>query len=106
MQKTTGKLKRLVGKRETSQTRSLGIERDSDLSAGERSVLSLFRNFRMSPGRMLCLCKPDTERFSRSLISLIERQLLQAERYTGGYSLTPAGYLEIRSGAATAKKPR
>jgi hypothetical protein len=69
------------------------------LSRGECSVLRLFREFMMVPGKMLCLSKADAETYAAPLVCLIERKFLTPERFSGGYSLTTAGYVAMRANA-------
>jgi hypothetical protein len=66
------------------------------LSDGECKVLNVFREFMMSPGKMLCLNKADVELYSKSLITLIGKRFLVPEKFSGGYSLTQAGFNAMR----------
>jgi hypothetical protein len=62
------------------------------LTASEQCVLRLFRDYLMTPGRMLCLRGTDLETHNDSLAELTGKGLLVAEIYEGGYSLTAAGF--------------
>lgn len=66
------------------------------LSKPERRVLSTFREYLMSPGRMLCFSGPNLERDRPALILLSEKKLLEKERFKGAYSLTPAGFAAMK----------
>ena len=63
----------------------------------ERVILNVFREYRMTPGKMLCLSQLDSEVYGSSLASLVARKLLVAERYQHGYSLTENGYRTMRA---------
>ena len=62
------------------------------LSPEERSVLKVFRNFLMTPGKMLCLNGPSLESSKAPLAKLTGKGLLVAEDFRGGYSLTEDGF--------------
>jgi hypothetical protein len=66
------------------------------LSAEEHSVLSLFRKYLMTPGKMLCISGSDLENFNIPLAQLSDKGLLVAESYRGGYSLTQAGFAAMQ----------
>jgi hypothetical protein len=70
----------------------------SMLSEEEHSVLSLFRKYLMSPGKMLCLSGKDLEANTEPLDQLTSKGLLVNERFPGGYSLTEAGYAAMKDG--------
>lgn len=67
------------------------------MTPSELSVLSVFRMYQVSAGRMLCFGGDDLEKFNRPLADLTKRGLLTAERFRGGYSLTDAGYAAMKS---------
>lgn len=67
------------------------------LSPSERHVLEVFGKFLMTPGQMLCFCGPELAQYRASFERLVERQLLDPERYKGGYSLTEAGFTAMKS---------
>ena len=76
------------------------------LTASEERVFRTFREYLMTPGRMLCFSGPDLERERATLDLLTDKKLLVKERFEGGYSLTPAGFetmkdCEIRIDAAS-----
>ncbi len=66
------------------------------LSKPERRVLSTFREYLMSPGRMLCFSGPNLERDHPALQLLAEKKLLEKERFKGAYSLTQAGFAAMK----------
>lgn len=65
---------------------------DNDLSRIEESVMDVFREYLMTPGKMLCLHGQQLETFREPLAQLTEKGLLVAEQRHGGYSLTTEGY--------------
>lgn len=69
---------------------------ESSLSPSENSVLSVFRKYGMTPGKMLCLGKPELETFRSPLAQLADKGLLVAEKYEGGYSLTATGFAAMQ----------
>ena len=66
------------------------------LSSEEEAVLGVFRKYLMTPGRMLCFGKPDLDSYRVPLAKLIEKGLLVAEKFQGGYSLTQSGYAAMQ----------
>jgi hypothetical protein len=66
------------------------------LSMSEQRVLQTFRQFRVTPGQMLCFCGPDLARLRAALQRLTEKDLLIEETFQGGYSLTPAGFAAMK----------
>jgi len=64
----------------------------SMLSAGENTVLSVFRKYSMTPGEMLCLSGADLEVFNAPIEQLLSKGLLVEEKNQGGYSLTEVGF--------------
>ncbi len=75
----------------TPQQRNSGRSANG-LTAGERSVLKVFRWYRMTPGHMLCFSGPKHDTHRNSLSQLITKGALTGERFRGGYSLTKHGY--------------
>ena len=71
-----------------------GQERNT-LAQRERAILSVFREYLMTPGKMLCLSQLDREIYGTSLANLVSKKLLIAERYRNGYSLTESGYMAM-----------
>ena len=61
----------------------------------ERAILSVFREYLMTPGKMLCLSQLDRKIYGNSLANLVAKKLLVAERYSNGYSLTESGYMAM-----------
>ena len=55
-----------------------------------------FRQYLMTPGRMLCFSGPDLVRDKAALDLLTDKKLLIKEKFAGGYSLTPAGYAAMK----------
>jgi hypothetical protein len=68
------------------------------LAAEERAVLSVFRRFLMAPNQMLCFSGPDVDKFAEPIAELIEKRLLVAEKFAGGYSLTDEGFAAMKDG--------
>lgn len=66
------------------------------LSTSETNVLRTFREFHMTPNKMLCFYGQDLLGKEEALNSLTRRELLVREKFSGGYSLTHAGYREMR----------
>jgi hypothetical protein len=62
------------------------------LTPNDKAVLRVFRDFLMTTGQMLCFYGNDLDRHKPALASMTERRLLNAERFPGGYSLTPSGF--------------
>jgi len=62
------------------------------LSTAEQRVLGTFRKFLIAPGEMLCFSGPSLENDSPTLESMSKKDLLNKEKFKGGYSLTQAGY--------------
>jgi predicted transcriptional regulator len=62
------------------------------LSAGEVSILAVFRKYLMTPGRMLCLNNTDLGTMKKSLEKLTAAGLLVPEDFKGSYSLTRSGF--------------
>jgi hypothetical protein len=62
------------------------------LSASERTVLASFRQFLVTPGKMLCFYGPNLKKYEVALQVLTEKELLVEEKFRGGYSLTRAGF--------------
>jgi hypothetical protein len=74
------------------------------LSAGEKSVLTVFRRYLVKPGEMLCFSGPELKRRSLSLRKLTEKNMLTKEKFAGGYSLTNDGFSAMRREPATVEK--
>lgn len=66
------------------------------LSTTEQQVLKAFRTYLMTPNKMLCFCGPDLDQKSAALESLTQKDFLNRESFRGAYSLTMAGYDEMR----------
>ncbi len=62
------------------------------LSSMERKILNVFRDYKMTPGKMLCFTGPDLEKFGVKLNQLTSMGLLMAEKRKGSYSLTESGF--------------
>jgi hypothetical protein len=62
------------------------------LSDSEQRVLGTFRQYLMTPNRMLCFSGPDLQKNRAALKSLTEKALLSEAAFRGGYSLTRAGF--------------
>ncbi len=66
------------------------------LSTAEQRVFRTFRQYLMTPGKMLCFSGPDLERDRDALKLLTDKKLLVKERFKGGYSLTPSGFAAMK----------
>lgn len=69
------------------------------LSTSETNVLKTFRQFHMTPHKMLCFSGQDLKGKAEALASLTQKQLLTREKFAGGYSLTQAGYVKMQRSA-------
>ena len=58
----------------------------------EQAILGVFRDYLMTPGKMLCLSSLDRKVYGPSLAKMVDKQLLTAESFKDGYSLTASGY--------------
>jgi len=93
-------------KRTRKATRRLNPESGSaeggeaPLSANEQSVLAVFRQFMMSPNRMLCFSGKDHLDLGEALLQMVEKKLLVAEKFLGSYSLTDTGYAAMQASGA------
>lgn len=67
------------------------------LSTSEENVLLTFRQYLMTPNKMLCFYGPKLEQSQPALESLIKKEFLVEERFNGAYSLTRAGYAAMNS---------
>ncbi|MEZ6120748.1 MAG: hypothetical protein R3C28_29805 [Pirellulaceae bacterium] len=67
------------------------------LSKGEKTVLRMFEQYLMAPGKMLCFTGQILDQYRASFRKLAERDLLVQERFASGFSLTPAGYAAMKS---------
>ena len=56
-----------------------------------------FRQFLVTPGKMLCFFGPDLERHRPALLKLTEKDLLVKEQFKGAYSLTYAGFEAMKT---------
>ena len=55
-------------------------------------MLQTFREYLMTPGKMLCFSGTDLERFRSDLNRMADKKLLVKDKFKGGYSLTKAGF--------------
>lgn len=67
------------------------------LSPAEKRVMRTFRQFLVTPGKMLCFFGPDLERNKAALQRLTERDLLVKEQFKGAYSLTRNGFEAMKT---------
>lgn len=79
-----------------SLARSYFLETDL-LTPAEQRVLKAFRQFLMTPGKMLCFHGPTLKQYGPALKTLIRKEMLVEETFKGGYSLTKEGYTAMRS---------
>ena len=66
------------------------------ISNSERSVLGVFRKFRVSAGEMLCFYGPNHKKHRAALRQLIAKGMVIEERFSGGYSLTQSGFAAMK----------
>lgn len=62
----------------------------------EQAILVVFRDYLMTPGKMLCLSSLDRKIYGAALAKLVEKRLLTVEQYKDGFSLTEDGYAAMR----------
>lgn len=62
------------------------------ITAPERDVLKVFRNYQITPGQLLCFSGTNLRKHQAGLKRLAERKMLVKERFKGAYSLTQTGY--------------
>ena len=67
------------------------------LTTSERRVLMAFRKSLITPGQMLCFYGPTLKQNKNALEQLTERDFLIKERFEGGYSLTRAGFVAMKT---------
>lgn len=67
------------------------------LSIAQRSVLMTFRQFRMTPGKMLCFSHADEITFRAPLSELAVGGYVVPEKFPGGYSLTLTGFAAMQA---------
>ena len=100
-QRETDKRRKAEEKRERRATRKLDDRAESQsfetgLTTAENSVLKVFRDYLMTPGKMLCFNSADLQSFRMPLVQLIDKGMLQSERFHGGYSLTETGFAAMK----------
>ena len=66
------------------------------LSTAEQSVLSVFRQYQLTPGKMLCFHGKWYEEHEEPIRRLTAKNLLTKEDFRGGYSLTENGFAALR----------
>ena len=97
-----------VTKRNTPQ--NLGGANDASLvdnvpkemPSKEKVVLNTFREYLMTPGKMLCLSSLDRDAYRTTLANLVAKKLLVAEQFRDGYSLTDTGFAAMMDCQSTA----
>ncbi|MFP6676963.1 MAG: hypothetical protein VB878_17905 [Pirellulaceae bacterium] len=67
------------------------------LSRSEKTVLRTFRQYLVTPGKMLCFFGPNLEKHKTAFLRLTEKEFLVKERFKGAYSLTPAGFEAMKA---------
>lgn len=70
------------------------------MSQSDQALLSVFREFLVGQGEMLCFYGPVLEKHREALRRLTDQGLLVKEEFKGGYSLTAQGFAAMR-GAST-----
>ncbi|MCA9128513.1 MAG: hypothetical protein KDB22_15605 [Planctomycetales bacterium] len=71
---------------------SNSITTSNSITAGEIRVLKIFRQYLMTPGRMLCLSNVGIDSMQAVLRKMIEAGLIVPDDFKGAYSLTRSGY--------------
>ena len=66
------------------------------LNRSEIKVLRTFRQYCLTPGKMLCFFGPSLKQHQTALAKLTEKDLLVKERFKGAYSLTTAGFQTMK----------
>ncbi|MHB8899645.1 MAG: hypothetical protein ACYC6Y_12935 [Thermoguttaceae bacterium] len=66
------------------------------LSRSEQAVLGVFRDYLMSPGKMLCFSSAGLQAFRMSLARLSEKGFLVPETFRGAYTLTETGFAAMK----------
>lgn len=59
-------------------------------------MLLTFRQYLMTPGKMLCFSGPNLERYAAELNRMTDKKLLVKERFKGAYSLTRSGFAAMK----------
>jgi len=67
------------------------------LTAPEHAALKVFRDYLIAPGEMFCFTGPLLDKHRSSLRQLAAKDLLVEESFSGGYSLTNAGFSAMRN---------
>jgi len=67
------------------------------LSTSEQHVMQTFRQYLMTPNKMLCFYSAKLEQNEPALESLVDKELLVRESFNGAYSLTHAGYAAMNN---------
>ncbi|MEM9351784.1 MAG: hypothetical protein AAGA92_02120 [Planctomycetota bacterium] len=80
-----------------SKHRSPFLDQALVVDAPEQRVLRTFRQYLMTPGKMLCFSGPDLAKKKAVLEQMCERELLWREEFAGAYSLTPTGFSAMKS---------
>ena len=63
----------------------------------EQAVFATFRQYLMTPHRMLCFYGPNLEQNQAALKHLTELEMLVKESFKGAYSLTASGYAAMNA---------
>ena len=67
------------------------------LSRSEKTVLRTFRQYLVTPEKMLCFFGPNLEKHKTALQQLTEKDYLVKENFKGAYSLTHAGFRAMKT---------
>lgn len=79
-------------KREQRQSQAAFNQSLAEVTDDQTRVLSIFRRYLMTAGKMLCLSGNELDTNRDCLERLVGEGLLIAETFKGGYSLTPSGF--------------
>ena len=66
------------------------------LTVPEQRALRVFRQYLMTPHRMLCFSGPNLEQHETALEALSNKDFLRREKRPGSYSLTRAGFTAMK----------
>ena len=67
------------------------------LTPSEKRVLRTFRQYLVTPGKMLCFFGPNLEKHKSALRQLTEKDFLVKETFKGAYSLTLDGFRAMKT---------
>ncbi len=99
--KADQKRERRAKKKQTAHEFGEPNKSQFSLSPEEHAVLSVFRKWLVTPGKMLCFATSDLKAFHLPLAQLTHKGLVVAEKFQGGYSLTESGFAAMNEMASS-----